>query len=300
MTPMSCERRDCDGAGAYARTLAAALLLLATTGTVMAQSSHGARHGRAHQWIVPSRAALHVAYGTPPVRVTAARADVRIRDRAATTTLEFDLHNPANRVQEAVLLLPVPDGAAVSSFAFEGMATEPTAKVLSRDEARRLYDRITARLKDPALLEFTGYGCLRSSVFPVPAGGRQKIRVAYDHVLEVDGERVDYVLPRSEMLGLDAPWSIRVDLAARATIGVCYSPSHELHVQRRGANRSSLQVTERSRRDPGAFRLCFTTVTEDGQPTAALFTYPDPMVGGGYFLLLANAPAMVQIGRAHV
>ncbi|MCK5944421.1 MAG: VWA domain-containing protein, partial [Planctomycetes bacterium] len=233
-------------------------------------------------------------YGTPPVVVKAARADVRIRDRAATTTLEFELHNPARVQQEAALLLPVPDGAAVSNFTFEGPAAEPTAKILPRDEARELYNRITSRLKDPALLEFSGYCCLRSSVFPVPAGGRQKIRLTYDHVLEVDGDRVDYVLPRSEMLTLDAPWSITVDLSARATIGVCYSPSHELHVQRRGASKMTLRVTAASQRDPGAFRLCFTTVGDEDVPTAAMFTYPDPTVGGGYFLLLANAPKMTR------
>ena len=157
------------------------------------QGSPHAPPGWTHQWIVPSRAVLS-PYGTAPVRVSAAKADIRISDRAATTTLEFELHNPANRVQEAVLLLPVPDGAAVSNFTFDGPAAEPTAKILPRDEARRLYDQITARMKDPALLEFSGYGCLRSSVFPVQPNGRQKIRLTYDHVLEVDGARVDYVL----------------------------------------------------------------------------------------------------------
>jgi hypothetical protein len=65
------------------------------------------------------------------------RARVRIVDRAATTTLQIELHNPSATQQEAVLLLPVPDGAAVSSFAFEGAAATPTARVLPRDEARR-------------------------------------------------------------------------------------------------------------------------------------------------------------------
>ena len=246
-----------------------------------------------HQWIVPSRTVL-APPGTTPVRVTEASARVVVRDRAATTTLEFGLYNPTGRAQEAVLLLPVPDGAAVSQFSFEGPASEPTARVLLRDEARRLYDEITSRLRDPALLEFAGYACLRSSVFPVPAGGRQRVRLTYDHVLDVDGERVDYVLPRSEMLSLDVPWSISVDLTARAPIGVCYSPSHELAVIRRSAEKMTLSVTETSRRDPGAFRLCYTASPAGDDPTAALFAYPDPTVGGGYFLLLASAPKMAR------
>jgi Ca-activated chloride channel family protein len=242
-----------------------------------------------HQWVAPGHTifAPHVAAS---VRVVAVSAEVTIRDRAANTALQFELHNPEARDQEAVLLVPVPDGAAVSQFTFLGTAPEPTAKLLSREEARRLYDEITARAKDPALLEFAGLQCLRTSVFPVPAGGRQAIRFVYDHVLDADGHRVDYVLPRSELLANDTPWSVTVDLQARDAIGVCHSPSHEVEVTRRAANAMTLRVTERSRRDPGAFRLGFATTTDPSQPTAAMFAYPDPTIGGGYFLLLANAP----------
>lgn len=272
-------------------TLSGALALLPILCGASLPGQHHGPHG--HQWIVPSRAVLTpIGYGTPPVQVTAARAHVVVRDLAATTTLEFDLHNPVGRTQEAVLLLPVPDGAAVSHFAFDGAAAEPTAKILLRDEARALYDSITARLRDPALLEFSGYGCLRSSVFPVPAHGDQKIRIRYDHVLDGDGARVDYLLPRSEMIGDGTPWQITVDLTARDTIGLCYSPSHELETDRRGPKRMTLRVSERSRRDPGAFRFCYTMTKSSDQPTAALFAYPDPTVGGGFFLLLANAPKM--------
>ncbi|HEX5050990.1 MAG TPA: VIT and VWA domain-containing protein [Planctomycetota bacterium] len=242
-----------------------------------------------YQWVVPSRAVL-APPGCQAVRVVSAAAKVSIHDRAATTTLQIELHNPSATRQEAVLLLPVPDDAAVSSFAFEGAAAEPTARILPRDEARRLYDQITARLRDPALLEFVGWRCLRSSVFPVPPGGRQILRVTYDHVLDVDGERVDYVLPRSEALGSDAPWTITVDLQARAAIGVCYSPSHEIVIQRRSAKDLFVRVADGSRTEPGAFRLCYTTAADPQKPTAALFAYPDPTVGGGYFLLLASAP----------
>ena len=106
----------------------------------------------AHHWIVPSRACMAPA-GQDPGRITAVTAQVRIVDRAAVTTLEFELHNPTARDQEAVLLLPVPDDVAVSHFTFDGAASEPQARILPRDEARRLYDEITARLRDPALAQ---------------------------------------------------------------------------------------------------------------------------------------------------
>lgn len=264
------------------RPLLLLLVLVAPLASAPAQSPH--------QWVVPSRASLVPMGSGIPVRVTAARAHVRIADRAATTTLEFELQNPAPRDQEAVLLLPVPDGAAVSAFTFLGSASEPTAKILPRDEARRLYDEITSKLRDPALLEFVGWNCLRSSVFPVPANGVQKLRLRYDHLLASDGDRIDYVLPRSELLGSEAPWAITVELTARAPIGVLHSPSHEVDVQERSPSARTLRVRDHCQRDPGSFRLCWTTSGDPAAPTAAVFAYPDPTIGGGYFLLLANAP----------
>ncbi len=274
------------------RSLAVLTVLVAMTTGLAAQTGPGVSAAAAPSWIVPGRGVLGLP-GAMPVQISAATAHVRISDRAAVTTLEFELHNPGARDQEAVLLLPVPDGAAVSAFTFLGTALEPTARILPRDEARRLYDEITRKLRDPALLEFAGMHCLRSSVFPVPAGGRQKVRLAYDHVLDGHGDQVDYVLPRSEMLGTDAPWTITVELSARAPIGLLHSPSHELEVVQAGERSRSLRVAARSQKDPGAFRLCYTTVGEASQPTAALFAYPDPTIGGGYFLLLASAPQPV-------
>jgi Ca-activated chloride channel family protein len=240
-------------------------------------------------WVVPPRAVLAPA-GTSPVHLVRAEAKVDILDRAASTTIEVELHNPSGTQQEAVLLLPVPDDAAVSNFAFEGQAAEPTAQVLPREEARRLYAEITAKLRDPALLEFAGFCCLRTSVFPVPALGRQRVRLIYDHVLEADAGRVDYVLPRSESLAAEVPWTIEVRLRTKSPLGLVYSPSHELVKEKKGTRAVTLRLAEASRREPGSFRLCFSTRSDAARPTATLFAYPDPSVGGGYFLLLAEAP----------
>ena len=240
-------------------------------------------------WIVPARA-VFAPPGALAVQITGVAATVQIHDRAASTTLVIDLQNPGRTPQEAVLLLPVPDDAAVSNFTFDGPAAAPTARVLPRDEARALYDQIVARQRDPALLEFAGWRCVRSSVFPVPAGGRQRLTLTYDHVLEVETGRVDYVLPRSESLAAAVPWSITAHIRSRAPLGFVYSPSHELVLQRFADAGATVGLAAASRREPGSFRLCFTTRSDPTQPTASLFAYPDPTVGGGYFLLLAEAP----------
>lgn len=242
--------------------------------------------------VLPQTRAFALERGRDPIVIERIEARVEIVEQAAVTTLEITVQNPSPRPAEAVLLLPVPDGAAVHSFLFEGSSREPTARLLPRDEARRTYDAIVAQIKDPALLEFAGWNLIRSSVFPVPAHGTQRVRLSYDHVLTAEHGRVDYVLPRSESLTVEVPWSIRADIRSRSPISLVYSPSHELVTSLREPRHVSLHVHERNASDPGAFR--FSYLLEQGQLSASLIAYPDPHSDssgrGGYFLLMAGLP----------
>lgn len=224
-----------------------------------------------------------------PVRITQVDATVDIREQVASTTLDIRLHNPGSQRLESVLLLPVPDGAAVRAFDFNGSGAEPSARLLPRDEARRIYDEIVARIKDPALLEFVGYRLVRSSVFPVEPGGTQRVRLTYESVLPADGDRIDYVLPRSESLDYAVPWNIQVRVRGTQPVSTLYSPSHPVETRRVSPRELSVQLTDAGRMTPGSFRLSY--LREAGGVSASLIAYPDPRVGGGYFLLLAGLPA---------
>lgn len=235
---------------------------------------------------------------TPPVEqrgqailIDSVEARVNILEKTASTTLEVRLRNPSPNQTEAIVLLPVPEGAVVSAFAFEGAASEPTARVLSKDEARRLYDSIVARVRDPALLEFAGYNLIRSSVFPIPGGGTQKVRLTYENLLEADGNRVDFVLPRSESLDRRSPWTVDVEVRSKLPISTVYSPTHEITTSRQAPGHLSVHLAEKSRLDPGPFMLSY--LVEHEGVTASMFAYPDPKVAadGGYFLLMAGLPA---------
>src|SRR5262245_33651864 len=193
--------------------------------------------------VLPQATGFSLRVDQPRVEIERVLATVRIADQSATSTLELRLGNPGARDAEAILLVPVPDDAVVTSFAFAGAAREPTAKVLSRDEARRLYDGIVARLRDPALLEFAGQNVVRSSLFPVPAHGTQRVRITYEHLLPCDGDRVDYLLTRSESLAVQVPWQIEVDLSASSALASAYSPSHELATERRSDSHWHLATT---------------------------------------------------------
>src|SRR4051794_27086869 len=62
------------------------------------------------------------------VAIEQVRAGVVIRGQAATTMVEVRLRNPTPGRLEAELLMPVPDGAVVRGFSYDGPASEPTAR----------------------------------------------------------------------------------------------------------------------------------------------------------------------------
>src|SRR5665254_413 len=91
---------------------------------------------------------------------------------------------------------------------------------------------IVAKIRDPALLEFLGYNLIRSSVFPVPANGTQKLRLIYEHLLPAEGEHIDYILPRTEAIDYAVPWNVTVGIESKREISTVYSPSHKVEMER--------------------------------------------------------------------
>ncbi len=261
----------------------AGLAVLALAFTATAQTDWG----RASHVVVPQSRAFSLDAQNGQIQLTSVQAQVRLLDRTARTTLDIAVHNPGGRPAEAILLLPVPERAVVSGFLFEGAASEPTARLLPADEARRTYDSIVAKVRDPALLEFAGYALIRSSVFPVAPGGNQRVRIIYEHLLGGEGARVDYRLPRSESLRARVPWEIDVDLTSTAPIASLYSPSHPLETVELSAKRRRVRLPRSAQTDPGAFLLSWVAGEGVG---ASMFAYPDPSQGGGYFLLMAGLP----------
>ena len=259
--------------------------------SMMGEASQ-AQVSRSRPWasnvIVPQAQSYSLRSLSPTLQIVGVSVGVAIRDHVATTMMEFRLRNPGGAREEAELLVPVPDGAVVRGFVFQGSSSEPSARLLPRDEGREMYDRIVAQSRDPALLEFAGFHLVRSSVFPVESGGTQAVRLTYEHLLMSSGDRVDYILPRSESIEYNVPWKIAVKITSSGSISAVYSPSHRLRTTRPGPSVAAVELAPESATDPGPFRLSF--LRERGDVTASMFAYPDPKVGGGYFLLIAGLP----------
>jgi len=269
------------------------LTVLATTTRSQQITAPPVFQSSAANLIVPQSRTYSLSGSEQPVQITGVTAEVRILQQIATTTMDVALANPTNRTQESEMLIPVPEGAVVRSLTFDGSSKEPTAKLLPKAEAQSIYRSIVAKLRDPALLEFASYSVIRSSVFPISAGGKQRVRITYEHVVKADGNRIDYVLPRSESFEASAiPWTISLRITASSPISGVYSPTHQVTVEYSGNQQAIVKTAGKQQLEPGPFRLSY--LANSDSVTASLLAYPDARVGGGYFLLLAGVPAGMQ------
>ncbi len=238
-----------------------------------------------HHWTLP-----HVRprpQNPATLAVTNIGAKVSIKGQIATTELLLGFRNPDGRAKEGRALLPVPGKATLKSFAMEGPSGKIEAKLLPRREARRIYDEIVSRLKDPAILEFAGMGAVQTGVFPVPAGKTIRLRLVYEELLEIDGDRVDYVLPRTQAMTADAPpWTISLDWKENAGIRTLYSPSHEVSLKRDSRKRVSFKLSGKI--NPGPLQVSILK-RRSKQAVASFMSHPEKD-DEGYFLMLLSPP----------
>ena len=73
---------------------------------------------------------------------------------------------------------------AVSDFVMMIDQQEVPGELMARDKARSIYEGIVRQKKDPALMEYVGYGLFKTSVFPMAIGEERDISIRYTQVLE--------------------------------------------------------------------------------------------------------------------
>lgn len=222
-----------------------------------------------------------------PVETAALEIDGRIVDQVAEISVTHTLFNPNDTPVETEFLFPIPPGAAVQDLVLVANGQELTGEVLPKDEARRRYEEIVRRMIDPALMEYAGYGLVRTSVFPVPARGESTVHFRYTEVSPREGDRVTFSYPFGLARQQESVGRLRISLTLNDEIGAVYSPSHEVEIEReRGRTRVRFEADDvRLRRD---FQLVYEPDGEDGPVSATVLSHWPEGARDGYFLLLAS------------
>ncbi len=136
---------------------------------------------------------LRPSDGGPPLELAREQVEARICDGLATTRVVEIFRNPHDRPLEAVYELTLPRGANVTDFVLWIEGKPVRGDVIDREEARRQYEAIVRRARDPGLLEQSGEATFRIRVFPVPARGEQRVELEYFERLVAEGGVFRYV-----------------------------------------------------------------------------------------------------------
>ena len=122
--------------------------------------------------VIPQARSFPVVRDHPGIEVVEVHATCRSSSRPQRRRSRSRSRNPGRGRPRRCCSCRCPSGAVVSGFEFQGPGAEPTAQVLPRDEARRIYDAIVANARATRRCwSSPGYNLIRSSVFPLPAGG---------------------------------------------------------------------------------------------------------------------------------
>ncbi|MBC7527338.1 MAG: VWA domain-containing protein [Chthonomonadaceae bacterium] len=243
--------------------------------------------------IFPDRFEERISRPLPPVRespfyVKNLRINAVVHDSVAETVVEQTFVNDSNIEQEGTYLYPLPEGATPSAFSMTVGDKTMEPRVLTREEARSIYESIVRRRKDPALLEYVGRNLVRISVFPIPAHGERVIRMRYTETLKPENglRRYSTTLSTARFGARPVGTSvISVRIETNSPLKNVYSPSHSINVGRPSEKTATVSWEGTNAVSDRDFSVLYSTSDDD--VGLSLLTYKTGE-SDGYFLLLAS------------
>lgn len=164
-------------------------------------------------------------------------SDVRVElaDRVLRYEITETFVNRGSRVGEADYMFPLPKGAAFQDLKLSIDGEMVAGETMSADRARQIYEEIVRSQRDPALLEWMGYGLFRARIFPIAPGEEKKVVLRFHVVAPREGDalRVDYFRGlRNDQTTLnqrgEGQTSLVLTYPDEPIYGMAYSPTHAI------------------------------------------------------------------------
>jgi len=221
--------------------------------------------------------------------VTRTGSDVQVRldGHIARVEVQEQFRNVGGGLAEGSYLYPLPGEAVFQNFSLWIGEQEIKGETLNADQARRVYEEIVRRRKDPALLTLAGHGLVRAQVFPIQPGETRKVALRYTQLLTRAGDALRFRYALGDRGGnATLAFHLRIDHAEG--FGEPYSPTHHIESHR---NQGRLEITIAP--DASGDVELLLPLRRGGVGTSLLAHAP----GGedGYFMLLvapgAESPA---------
>ncbi|MBP87034.1 MAG: hypothetical protein CMJ64_10015 [Planctomycetaceae bacterium] len=213
----------------------------------------------------------------------------KLVDQVARVQVSQSFVNTGSRQLEVSFMFPLPYDGAIDRLTLMVDGKEFPAKLLPAQQARRVYESIVRKNKDPALLEWMGTGMFQTSVFPVPPRAERKVTLNYSQLLRTDHGLTDFLFPLSTAKYTSHPVE-KVDFQIAIESGIeiknVYSPTHSINIQRSDAHHAAVSLTAKNVFPTGDFRLFFDV--GKGKFGTSVVSYRPDAGDDGYLLLLAS------------
>ncbi len=230
----------------------------------------------------------------PYLTVVYHHVEVTIEDQVATTRIDQVFRNDTDMTVEGTYIFPLPEQAAIERFVMYVDGEPLEGKVLTREEAREIYESIVRRHRDPALLEYIGRDTFQASIFPIAPDEEKRVQIEYHQILPVDQGLVEYVYPLSTERFSPEPIEevvINVTLNSRQPIKAVYSPSHNVAIHRPDDYHATVSYEAQDLLPDRDFSLYYTVSADDIGLSLLTYRGPDE---DGFFLLLVAPPVEAE------
>jgi len=231
----------------------------------------------------------------PAFTVKYHRVNITIDNQVAQTKIDQVFRNEANREIEGTYLFPLPVGAVVSAFSMYVGNKELEGRILKKDEARKIYEDIVRKRKDPGLLEYVDRNTIHAKIYPIPARGEKRVKVDYSEILNMDSSICRYVYTLDTERFSNKPLEevvITVDIHSKAPIKNVYSPTHNIGLSRKSDYHVQASYEASDVKPDEDFILYYTVSNDD--IGVNLLTYRKSGENGFYLLM---ASPKVNLGR---
>ncbi len=253
------------------------------------------RHPHPHPHPIPPRPPRPI-HQYMPLEVKNHFVSVEIEGQVAVTSVDQVFYNPSGQRLEGTYLFPIPAGAEIDKFEMDVNGEMMEAELLDAGKARKIYEDIVRRAKDPALMEYAGQGLFKVRIFPIEPRSDKRVKLKYTQVLKRDGRLVDYTYPLNTEKFSSRPVgevSIKVDVQSDSGLKSIYSPSHQIEVNRKGDNRAVIGFEVKNSRPDTDFKLLYATDHKDADVVGLeMLSYADKKgADNGYFMMLVSPGA---------
>ena len=216
--------------------------------------------------------------------------NIDIHNNICRVEVEETFYNPYDFQMEGEYIFPIPKNGMPSKFSLIVNGKEMKGEVLERNEARRIYEDIVRRMRDPGLLEYYEHNMFRARVFPILPKKDLKTVVRYEYKLPRKGEFYEIFYPfKIEGLSPEPIKNVAISFNIKSDLPIkqVFSPTHDIDLSKK--ENSATGAFEATRLKPNKdFIIYYSVSRKDFDLSVLSYKKKDD---DGFFLLGISAPA---------